>query len=458
MTQEPSTAIEIDDAEWLGQADWVVGGEAAKQARKQGLYAGYVLLLFSGVYGFPVLQAVFRTNDTGWLRDQLASPIGVTGVVVAVSAILGAAYWAGRFRGPVVPPLPWIDLVVTAPVDRARAVRRWWRYAVVGGAFVGGVVGLVVGSGLAFAQVTGVVALVVATVLGVVVGLVGARVWLWAQVRSWPGPDHATTGPSLLWRLPDSLRALHAESLRAHSANTSTLAGSALTGNLRTARLSLTRPITHARAVRLHPGGPFAVLVRRDVLGLRRQRVDLVAGAGFAVMGAAVLTWGMAQPAAPSFALGLAMLPLYLGFGSWTEGLRLQADNIGSPALIGTGPLEEAAAHLIAPTGLAAVVLGVAGAFAPVVWAAALPMLALLAGGHLLAAFRGDPPATIVSPQSRLFWYAMPSVTVVLVGAFLAQAYRTGASGLTAFCTALVAAVAAWGVSRVRRLTYRHRT
>ncbi|HEY9494466.1 MAG TPA: hypothetical protein VIR15_06395, partial [Intrasporangium sp.] len=70
----------------------------------------------------------------------------------------------------------------------------------------------------------------------------------------------------------------------------------------------------------------------------------------------------------------------------------------------------------------------------------------------------GDPPATIVSPQSRLFWYAMPSVTVVLVGAFLAQAYRTGASGLTAFCTALVAAVAAWGVSRVRRLTYRHRT
>lgn len=458
MTQDPSAELEVDDAEWLGQADWVVGGEAARQARKQGLYAGYVLLLFSGIYGFPVLQAIFRTNDRGWLREQLDSPIGVAALVVAIGAVLGAAYWAGRFRGPVVPPLPWIDLVVSTPVDRARAVRRWWRYAVVGGAFVGGVVGLVVGSGLAFAQVTGVVAMVVATVLGVVVGVVGARVWLWAQVRSWPGPDHATTGPSLLWRLPDALRALHAESLRAHSANTSTLAGSAITGNLRTARLSLTRPITHARAVRLRAGRPFAVLVRRDVLGLRRQRVDLVAGAGFTVLGAAVLIWGMAQPAAPSFALGLAMVPLYLGFGSWTEGLRLQADNIGTPALIGTGPLTEAAAHLVAPTGLAAVVLGLAGGFAPAVWAAALPVLVLLAGGHLLAAFRGDPPATMVTPQSRLFWYAMPSVTVVLVGAFLAQAYRTGNPAPEAFCTILVAAVAAWGVSRVRRLTYRHRT
>ena len=286
MTQDPSAELEVDDAEWLGQADWVVGGEAARQARKQGLYAGYVLLLFSGIYGFPVLQAIFRTNDRSWLREQLDSPIGVAALVVAIGAVLGAAYWAGRFRGPVVPPLPWIDLVVSTPVDRARAVRRWWRYAVVGGAFVGGVVGLVVGSGLAFAQVTGVVAMVVATVLGVVVGVVGARVWLWAQVRSWPGPDHATTGPSLLWRLPDALRALHAESLRAHSANTSTLAGSAITGNLRTARLSLTRPITHARAVRLRAGRPFAVLVRRDVLGLRRQRVDLVAGAGFTVLGA----------------------------------------------------------------------------------------------------------------------------------------------------------------------------
>ena len=139
MTQEPSTGIEIDDAEWLGQADWVVGGEAARQARKQGLYAGYVLLLFSGIYGFPVLQAIFRTNDRGWLREQLDSPIGVAALVVAIGAVLGAAYWAGRFRGPVVPPLPWIDLVVSTPVDRARAVRRWWRYAVVGGAFVGGV-------------------------------------------------------------------------------------------------------------------------------------------------------------------------------------------------------------------------------------------------------------------------------------------------------------------------------
>ena len=276
-------------------------------------------------------------------------------LVASVAALLGAVVFAGRFRGPVVPPMPWIDLVLPVPLDRALALRRWWRYAAVGGLFVGALSGLTVGAGLAFAHLAGVVTIVVTTVIGTALGVLATRLWLWSQVRSWPGPDR---GLSLLWRVPDALRELHAESLRAHSANTSTMAGSALTGNLRTARLALTRPVRHGRSARLRPGRPFGVLVRRDVLGLRRTPGAFLSGLGLTVLGGAIVTWAFTQPAAPSIAATIGLLPLYLGFGAWAEGLRLQADNVGTPSLLGTGEVTEAVAHVTVPTALTVVVLG----------------------------------------------------------------------------------------------------
>ena len=459
------SVLDVDDHDWLGQADWIIGGEAARAARKQGLYAGYVLVLFAAVYGFPLIQALFRTTDQAVLRDQIASPAGVGVLAAAIAAVLAAALWAGRIRGPVVPPLPWIDLVLAAPIDRALAVRRWWRFAVVGTAFVGAVVGLVLGSGLAFAEVTSPLAIGVATLLGVGLGLATARLWLWGQVRSWP-----TTGPTtrgMRWRSRESLRALHAESLRAHSANTSTLAGSALTGNLRTARLAFARPIRRARGTRLRPGGPFTVLLRRDALGLRRQPAALLAGAGVVALGSVVLMWALTQPAAPAFALGLGMLPLYLGFGSWAEGLRLQADNIGTPSLLGVLPRAEAVAHLVVPAGLTAAILAAAGAVAavrggpllvPVVdlVAASVLIVALLCGGHLLAAFRGEPPATS-GPQGMVLWYVRPGTIVVVLGGFVGYTHREGLGTGAVLTAAAVAAVVAWGLGTVRRLAHLHR-
>src|SRR5215213_9244880 len=154
-TAYDSTAIaevDYDDHDLLGQADWVIGGEAARKARQQGLYAGYVLFLGALVYGLPIVQAVFRTSDAGSLGEQLRSPVAVALLVASVAALLGAVVFAGRFRGPVVPPMPWIDLVLAAPLDRALALRRWWRYAAVGGVFVGAISGLTIGGGLAFAK------------------------------------------------------------------------------------------------------------------------------------------------------------------------------------------------------------------------------------------------------------------------------------------------------------------
>jgi hypothetical protein len=477
--------FEVDDHEWLGQADWIIGGEAAAKARAQGRYAAYVLTLMALVYGFPFVQATFKTSDSATLSTQLHSGAAYGVGLATVAAILGAAVWAGRFRGPVVPPMPWIDLVLAAPVDRALAVRRWWRYAVVGGLFVGGLSGLTLSAGLAYAGVVGPLAIPASLVGGLVLGIAVVRVWLWAQVRSWPGPDRSL---SLLWRVDDALRELHGESLRQHSANTSTLAGSAMTGNLRNARLAFARPVRRARARRLRPGRPFTVLVRRDVLGLRRQPSSMLTGLGLFALGAVVLAWALSQPAAPGIAVPLSLVPLYLGFGAWAEGLRLQADNIGTPSLIGSGPLEEASAHLVAPAVLATVVLGgsyavavalsggsvggpagaaeaagSAGAAAAtgavgIVGAVAsiICVLGALAGGHLLAAFRGQP-TMVTSPQGLIAWYLMPSVVVLIAGSLLPLLLRAGKESGAGVAVWLVIGLVAWGLHRVRRLTHLHR-
>ena len=460
LTAEAS--LEVDDHEWLGQADWIIGGEAAAKARAQGRYAAYVLALMALVYGFPFVQATFKTSDSATLRDQLNSPAAYGVGVAAVAAVFAAATWAGRYRGPVVPPMPWIDLVLAAPVDRALAVRRWWRYAVAGALFVGGLGGLTISGGLAYAGVVGPLVIPIALVGGLVLAIAVVRIWLWAQVRSWPGPDR---GPSLLWRVDDGLRELHAESLRQHSANTSTLAGSALTGNLRTARLAFARPVRRSRGARLRPGRPVPVLVRRDVLGLRRQPSSMLTGLGLSLLGSIVLAWALTQPAAPGIAVPLALVPLYLGYGAWAEGLRLQADNIGTPSLIGSGPLEEAGAHLVVPTTLATLVLG--GSYAVAVVLSSSPadvgavasvvcVLGTLAGGHLLATFRGQPTIQ-AGPQGLIAWYLMPSVVVLIVGSLLPLFLRAGMQTGVGIAVWLVVGVIAWGLHRVRRLTHLHR-
>ncbi len=452
--------VDYDDHNLLGQADWVIGGEAARKARQQGLYAGYVLFLGALVYGLPIVQAVFRTSDAASLGDQLRSPVAIALLVASVAALLGAVVFAGRFRGPVVPPMPWIDLVLPVPLDRALALRRWWRYAAVGGLFVGALSGLTIGAGLAFAHLAGVVTIAVTTVAGAALGVLATRLWLWSQVRSWPGPDR---GLSLLWRVPDALRELHAESLRAHSANTSTMAGSALTGNLRTARLALTRPVRHGRSARLRPGRPFGVLVRRDVLGLRRTPGAFLSGLGLTVLGGAIVTWAFTQPAAPSIAATIGLLPLYLGFGAWAEGLRLQADNAGTPSLLGTGEVTEAVAHVTLPTALTVLVLGVEVAVAAVL--GSLPVgaplslwlvLVLIVAGNVLAAFRGSP-TFMLRPQMVVAWYAVPALTVVVLGSVVAVLTKAGNYTWLSVVSWLVYAVLAWAVSKVRRLTYQHR-
>jgi hypothetical protein len=445
---------EVDRAR-LRAADLFVGGEAARKARQQGVYAAYVLFLFGAVYGFPLIQAVFRTTDSSWLRQQLVTPAALAVAASAAAVVCGFAYWAGHFRGPVVPPLPWIDLVLTSPIDRALAVRRWWRFALVGTSFVGGLAGLVLGAGLSFAEVAGPMAIGAGVFLGAGLGALTARLWLAGQVD---GARPAVDRGSL--RVQDALRALDIESLRGHSANTSTLAGSAYAGNLRTARLALAPEIRRGRSARLRPGSPFWVLVRRDVLGLRRQPHSLLAGAVLAALGATLLGWAVAEPAVPIVVAVLGLVPLYLGFGALAEGLRLQADNAGSPSLLGVSDRTEALAHLVLPTGLVLVVLGsVNGAVSagtPSAVLVTVPLTLLLAGGHLLAAFRGAPSLQ-GGPMGTALWYLQPGTIVVLLSTLLTYAARSGLAVPFAWSVAGIVAVLLWGLVRVRRLTLEHR-
>ena len=158
------------------------------------------------VYGFPFVQATFKTTDSATLREQLHSPAAYGVGVGGRRRDLRRGGLGGAFRGPVVPPHALDRPRARGTVDRALAVRRWWRYAVVGALFVGGLGGLTLSAGLAYAGVVGPLAIPIALVVGLALGVAVARVWLWAQVRSWPGPDR---GLSLLWRVDDALRELH---------------------------------------------------------------------------------------------------------------------------------------------------------------------------------------------------------------------------------------------------------
>ena len=463
---EAAATLEIDDHELVGQADWVIGGDAGRKGRRQAWYAGYVVFLGALAYGFPVVQAVVRTADPLALRRQLETPLAFGVLGAAVVAILWSMYAAGAYRGPVVPPLPWIDHVVSAPIDRAVAVGRWWRLALGLGVFLGGLAGLTVGAGVAFAGMTSWYAAVLVTLTGAVLGWLATSLWLAGQVRSWPG-----AGRSLRTMLGGriALRELHIEVLRRHAANSSTIGGSVLAGNLRTARLQLARPVRHGRSARLRAAGPVAVVVRRDLLGLRRLPSTFWTGLGLSSLGAVVISWSVTHPVAPALAVTVGLVPAYFGFGAWAEGLRLQADNIGTPSLLGISGRSETLAHLVVPAVLALVVLGAGVAVAGVVVGhvsvsavlLVLVLVGVLAGGHLLAAFRGSPPRSMFradssGPAILIGWYVLPGLAVLVLGTVGFVLARSDVTGL--FWGGMFAAVLiSWGLGRSQRLADEHR-
>ena len=258
--------------------------------------------------------------------------------------------------------------------------------------------------------------------------------------------------------------------LRTQSSRAVTMGGAVLAGDLRAARLDVAAPSTRLRRTRLRARGPVAVVAERDLLGLRRSPGALVTGAVLCAAGC----WALAHatvPGVPNIVAFAGTLAGYLGYGAWAEGVRLQGDNAGTPPLIGLAYGREALAHLVTPSALYAAVALLAGAavllsspdagIAAVLWP--LAMLPLMAGAHLMAAFRGLPPVRLFSPGSAVvsvaFWYSRPLLLTV-IGGVAATALLTRSSASNALMVLVLASYAAvaFGRRRVRLLDEGHRT
>jgi hypothetical protein len=468
VTAEPAHEVgPSHDRERLEQARQVIRGGLPEHGNGNVVYAAYVAVIASLTYGVPASRAFFEFVDPAWLSRHLTGVQGVLVVGGVVAAVWLVAYRLGSLRGPVVPDLPYLDHVAVSSLDRAVVLRRWWRLSLLGCLIGGLLAGAVIGTGMVVADVSSAWALLPASVGGLGVGLGFAASWLWGQVRSWPtGPRGAST----LLRGTRSLRALHHVGMRTQSSRAVTMGGAVLAGDLRAARLDVASPSTRLRRRRLRAGGPVAVLARRDLLGLRRSPGALVVGV--VLVGAGC--WSLAHatiPGVPNIVAFVGTLSCYLGYGTWAEGMRLQGDNAGTPPLIGLAYGREALAHLVTPSALYAAVALLTGTgvlvtapgagLAAVLWPAA--MVALVAGAHLMAAFRGLPPVSLFSPGSAVvsvaFWYSRP-LLLTIVGGVAATALLTRSSAVNALMVLVLASYAAvaFGRRRVRLLDEGHRT
>jgi hypothetical protein len=465
MTSSPDQRGGASDRDRLDQARRVIRGGLPDEGNGNAVYAAYVAVIAALVYGVPASHAFFEFVDPAWISRHLT---GVQGALLAgavVVALLLLAHRLGHIRGPVVPDLPYLDHVAVSALDRALVLRRWWRLSLFGCLLGGLLTGGAMGAGMLIARVGPPWALLLSTLGGLVVGLGFAAAWLWGQVRSWPT---GARGPGTVLRGARSLRALHHVGLRTQSARAVTMGGAVLAGDLRAARLDVVAPGTRLRRSRLRARGPVAVVAGRDLLGLRRTPGTLVAGAVLSAGGC----WSLAHATVrgvPSFIAFVGVIACYLGFGAWAEGLRLQGDNAGTPPLLGLRFGHEALAHLVVPTALfAATGLVVGGVVAATSAAGAAALLwppatvALLAGAHLMAAFRGLPPVALFSPGSAVvsvaFWYARPLLLTV-IGGVAASALLTRSGAPNALTVLLLASYAAvmLGRRRVRLLDEAHR-
>jgi hypothetical protein len=444
------------DRQRLRQVRAAILGNRPDNSLSNTLYPVYVAVIAAGAYGVPAAQQLFSSLDGKWLAEHAWTPVGAMVAVTAAVLLLTLVRLVGRVHGPVVPPLPYLELVVASPMPRKVTLARHWRLSL-GGSTIGGLlVGLVGGAGLAIAKVTSPVVLLPATVGGGLLGVLVAEFWLRGQVHG------SRRGSSLPGGRRNALALLDITGLRRQAASNVTIGGAVLAGDLRTVRLDAARPATHARHVRLGASGPLAVIAHRDLLGLRRAPGSALYGLGFAAAGSAGLMLSLQSPRTPTVAPLVSLVLAYLGFGAWCEGLRLHADNSGTSRLLGLAYRDTALAHLAVPVSawaLSAIVLNaglsLAGLARPTALVWALGAGALLAGAHLMASFRGLPPIGVFGPHAgvpaMIFWYAKPLLATLVVGTATAAWAARADNPWTAFFWLLAAAagVVAWGLALV---------
>lgn len=374
-------------------------------------YVVYVVAVFALVYGFPYGRTILATLGTDRVSQLAADPVTISLLALGYAGLLGLAHRGGRISGPVSPPPIWCSHVLTAPIDRAVALRRWWRLTLGGLLGGGAVLGTVLGLSLWSAGTTGWLAVPAAAALLAAGAWLLAVVWLHAQGSADPPLDRAST-----WRPHAALRRMGAESLLAQAGRREQLMAGALSGNSETIRAQTGGTSVQATGS-LRPG-PW-IFLRRDLLSLRRS------GPGWPAPLAVVLTGGWVHAHAinadlPALAAAAAGI-VYLGATPWGRPLRLQAARVGTPSLLGWSHQGQAARHLLLPTILLTTCL-TAGALATGEVAALLPTLGLVPmvlAALCWSAFRPPPRLTTVIPQSVIprlvMWWLAPVLLIALV-------------------------------------------
>ena len=327
------------DKAQLRQVRAAILGNRPDTSLSNTLYPVYVAVIAAGTYGVPAAQQLFHSINEKWLAEHARTPVGAIVAVTFIALLLTLVRLVGRVHGPVVPPLPYLELVVASPMPRKVTLARYWRVSLGGSAVGGLLVGMVVGAGLAIAQVAPPTVLVPDTLGGTLLGVLVAEFWLRGQLR---GQLQASSlgfrpGSWLLRKRRNALALLDITGLRRQAASNITMGGAVLAGDLRTVRLDAARPTTHARHARLRASRPLTVIAHRDLLGLRRAPWSALYGLGFAAAGSAGLMLSLVSPRTPTVAPLVSLVLCHLGFGAWCEGLRLHADNSGTSRLLGLG-------------------------------------------------------------------------------------------------------------------------
>ena len=467
-----------EDKERLQDVTHVLHGEHGTGAVQRVLYAVYLLGLLAFTYGFTVARALFITSDPAWLHDRLLGPGAAVVTVLLAVALTVLVHGLGRRRGPVVPPLPWVDHVVAGPLDRAATLREWWLVSatllVAGVTVVAGVIG----GGLWASATTGPASLVVSLLVGPALGAALAAAWLAGQVGAGgsgadalpraDGDGRGVLSPSA------ALRRLGLPALRAQSIRSTRLGGAVLAGDLRAARLEASTPVTRGRGLRLRSRGRLLTVVARDLLGLRRQPGLMLSGALLAAPGAAGVAWSLSDPEVPVALAVVSVAALYLGVGVWAEGLRLLGDTLGTPRLSGLGLGTEAGAHTVLPASLFVLValpmcLAVhvlvprttVGIASLLLWVVGVGAFVLAA--QWVAAFRGRPPFLAflpdVGPMLMTLWFARSLLLCAVIGGLLtSRAAHLGVVGPSgAWLLFAVSVCWWWGRSTLRSAANEHR-
>jgi len=430
------------------------------------LYPVYVAFIAAGAYGVPASQQLFTSREVQWLAEHAWSLRGAVAIVAIAAMVLALVRLLGRVHGPVVPPLPYLELVVASPMRRKVTLGRHWRMSLGGTTFGGLLVGLVIGAGAAIAHVAAPTQLLPSAVGGGLFGALAAEFWLRGQLHGQTMVSSAgfSRGASMLSRRRNALALLEITSLRRQSASNVTMGGAVLAGDLRMVRLDAARPTTRLRHLRLRAASPLVVIAHRDLLGLRRAPWSALWGLGLSAAGSAGLMLSLLSPRTPTMAPLFSLIICHLGFGAWCEGLRLHADNSGTSRLLGLPYRDTALAHLAVPalgwamtTVIVSAGLSVVGMTRPVSLVWALGVGALLAGARLMAAFRGQPPIGVFGPQAGIpamvFWYAKPLLATLIVGTATTAWAARAADPWTAFSLLLTGAagVVAWGLALVAK-------